>query len=223
MKNKLLILSFLLFLGIESQAQTAPAAGKDPVQEKTNAVVTRLNLDEGKKKAVYNVFLQTDKRIADLALGTPDYAKLIKYIEQERFDMLKSALSPEEYTSYQKFFATKDDSEITSYIKKNNAYLTKQSAEEAKAKKTNEKIMQADKQKIKKDEDKQKLADKKAIDKQKLADKKATTKQKADEKKQKEKLKREEKKQKDLDKRNAEKQKALEKKQKALDKKLNKK
>jgi hypothetical protein len=222
MKNKLLILSFLLFLGIESQAQT-PTTVKDPIQEKTNAVATRLNLDEGKTKSVYNVFLQTDKRIDDLALGTPDYAKLIKYIDQERLDMLKSALSPEEFTSYQKFFVPKDNSEITSYIKKNNTYLTKQAAEEAKAKKSNDKIMQSDKQKIKKDEDKQKLADKKAADKQKLADKKAVTKQKADEKKQKEKLKREEKKQKDLDKRNAAKQKALEKKQKDLDKKLNKK
>jgi hypothetical protein len=222
MKNKLLILSFLLFLGIESQSQTVQT-GKDPVQEKTNAVATRLNLDEGKKKSVNNIFLQTEKRIVDLALGTPDYAKLIKYIDQERLDMLKSALSPEEFASYQKFFATKDNNEITSYIKKNNTYLMKQAAEEDKAKKTNDKIMQADKQKIKKEEDKQKIADKKVADKQKLDDKKAATKQKADTKKQKEKQKREDQKQKDLEKRNIEKQKTLEKKQKELDKKLNKK
>jgi hypothetical protein len=223
MKSISLILSFLLFLGINLQAQTVQVAGKDPIQEKTNAVVTRLKLDEGKNKSVYNIFSQTDKRIADLALGTPDYTKLIGYIEQERLDMLKSALSPEEFVSYQKFFATKDNSEITSYIKKNNAYLTKQAAEETKAKRNNEKIMQTDKQKLKKEAEKQKMADKKEAEKQKLADKKAATKQKADAKKQKEREKREEQKQRGLDKRNADKQKALEKRQKELDKKLSRK
>jgi hypothetical protein len=221
MNKKLFLLSFLLFLGIQSQAQ-APA-GKDPVEEKTNTVATRLNLDEDKKKSVYNIFSQTDKRITDLALGTSDYTKLINYINQERQDMLKAALSPEEFASYQKFYGTSDNNEINSYIKKNNAYLTKQATEEAKAKKSNEKIMQADKQKIKKEEVKQKAAEKKAADKQKFADKKAAEKEKNAAKKEKERIKREEAKQKVADKRAAAKQKALEKKQKELDKKLNKK
>jgi septal ring factor EnvC (AmiA/AmiB activator) len=244
MKNMLLILSFLLFFGVKPQAQT-PTAGKDPVEEKTNAVATRLNLDEEKKKAVYNIFSQTDKRITDLAPGTPDYTKLINYINQERADMLKAALSPEEYESYRKFYATGDNNEINAYIKKNNAFLTKQAAEEAKAKKSNERLMQADKLAEKKAADKQKLAEKKAAEKQKLAEKKAAEKQKLAEKKaaekqkladkkaadkekaaakrEKEKQKREEAKQKSEEKRNAAKQKALEKKQKELDKKLNKK
>jgi hypothetical protein len=220
MRNIVLILSFLLFLGIKSQAQTP---GKDPVEEKTNAVATRLNLDDEKKRTVYNIFSQTEKRIADLALGTPDYVKLINYINQERSDMLKVALSPEEFALYQKSFATKDSNEINTYIKSNNTYLTKQAAEEEKARKTNEKIMQADKVKLKKEEVKQKTAEKKAAEKQKLADKKAATKEKAAAKKEKEKLKKEEAKQKNEEKKNAAKQKALEKKQKELDKKLNKK
>ncbi|MDR1594396.1 MAG: hypothetical protein LBS43_07945 [Prevotellaceae bacterium] len=231
-RSKLLILSFLLFLGIESRAQEVQA--KNPVEEKTNAVATRLKLDENKKKSVYNIFSQTEKRISDLALGTPDYTKLINYINQERTDMLKTALSPDEFTAYKKIYATSDNNEITGYIKKNNAYLTKQAAEEAKAKKANEKIMQADKAKLKKEEEKQKLANKKAADKQKadekkaaakqkLADKKAADKEKAAAKKEKNKLKKAEAKQKADEKKAADKQKALEKRQKELDKKLNKK
>jgi histone H1/5 len=234
MKERLLFLSFLLFLGIQSHAQTGQNTVKNPVEEKTNAVVTRLNLDENKKKAVYNVFSQTEKRIADLALGTPDYTKLINYINQERSDMLKIALSPEEFTLYQKFYATSDDNEINSYIKKNNAFLTKKAAEEAKAKKDNEKLMQADKLKLKKEEEKQKMAEKKAAEKQKIADKKAAEKEKTAAKKTAEKEKAaakkaaakekaEAKKEKERQKKAAAKQKALEKKQKELDKKLNKK
>jgi hypothetical protein len=233
-RKNLLVLSFLLFLGTGSQAQGVQATVKDPVEEKTNAVVTRLKLDENKKKAVYNIFSQTEKRITDLALGTPDYTKLINYINQERSDMLKTALSQDEYTSYQKFYATSDSNEITGYIKKNNAYMTKQAAEEAKAKKASEKIMQSDKEKIKKEEAKQKLANKKAADKQKADEKKAATKQKLDDKKAADKAKiaakKEKEKQKKADaklkadeKKAAAKQKALEKKQKELDKKLNKK
>ncbi|MDR1340492.1 MAG: hypothetical protein LBK58_10635 [Prevotellaceae bacterium] len=223
MKNSLLILSFLLFLGIKSQAQAVPTEAKDPIQEKTNAVASRLNLDDDKKKSVYNIFSQTEKRITDLALGTPDYMKLIKYIDQERLDMLKSALSSDEFTSYQKFFTPKDNNEIIAYIKKNNTYLTKKSAEEAKAKKSSDKIMQTDKLKLKKEAEKEKQTAKKAADKQKLADKRAADKEKANARKEKEKLKREENKQKAIEKKNAAKQKAMEKKQKELDKKLNKK
>ncbi|MDR0385629.1 MAG: hypothetical protein LBH60_06090 [Prevotellaceae bacterium] len=234
MKSSLFILSFIMLLGIESHAQAVQTATKDPVEEKAKAVATRLNLDENKKKSVYNIFSQTEKRIADLALGTPDYAKLINYINQERSDMLKTALSPDEFASYQKFYAASNNTEINAYIKKNNAFLSKQATEEAKAEKSNKKIMQADKLKMKKEEEKQKLADKKAADKQKLADKKAEDKQKMADKKEKERQKIADKKekdrqkkeiakQKDDEKRNAAKQKALEKKQKELDKKLNKK
>jgi hypothetical protein len=226
-------MSFLLFFGINSQAQTQ-TAGKNPVEEKTNAVATRLNLDGEKKTAIHNIFTQTEKRIADLAQGTPDYTKLINYINQERADMLKVALSPEEYSNYQKFFALKDNAEINTYIKNNNTYLTKKAAEELKAKRETDKIMQTDKIKLAKEEEKAKIAAKKAADKQKIDDKKAADKQKADDKKQKakqkaadkkekERLKKEEAKQKALDKKNADVQKALEKKQKELDKKLNKK
>jgi membrane protein involved in colicin uptake len=223
MKKKILFLSFLMFLGIQSHAQTGQTAVKDPVEEKTNAVVTRLKLGEDKKKSVYNIFSQTEKRIADLALGTPDYTKLINYINQERLDMLKTALSPEEYTSYQKFYATSDNNEINSYIKKNNAFLTKKAAEEAKAKRDNEKLMQADKQKLKKEEERQKLAEKKAADKQRLAEKKAADKQKLADKKAAQKEKAAAKKEKEKQKKAEAKQKALEKKQKELDKKLSKK
>jgi hypothetical protein len=223
MKNILLALSFLMFLGVQSHAQTGQTAVKDPVEEKTNAVITRLKLDESKRKSVYNIFSQTAKRIADLELGTPDYAKLINYINQERSDMLKTALTPDEYDSYQKFYATSDNNEITAYIKKNNAFLTKKAAEEAKAKKDNERLMQADKLKIKKEEEKQKIAEKKALEKQKAADKKAAAKQKAADKKAAEKQKATAKKEKEKQKRAEAKQKALEKKQKELDKKLNKK
>jgi hypothetical protein len=217
MKKRILFLSFLVFLGMRSYTQTGQTTvNKDPVEEKTNIVVTRLKLDENKKKSVYNIFSQTEKRIADLALGTPDYTKLINYINQERMDMLKTALSSEEYTSYRKFYATSDNNEINSFIKKNNAFLTKKAAEEAKTKRDNEKIMQADKQKLKKEEEKQKLADKKAADKQKLADKKAADKQKLADKKAADK-------QKLADKKAADKQKAADKKaadqQKAADKK----
>jgi hypothetical protein len=234
MKNILLFLSFLMFLGTQSHAQTGQVAVKDPVEEKTNAVVTRLKLDENKKKSVYNIFSQTEKRIADLALGTPDYTKLINYINQERADMLKAALTLDEYNSYQKFYATSDNNEITAYIKKNNTYLTKKAAEEAKAKNNNEKLMQADKQKIKKEEEKQKIAEKKAAEKEKIAAKKAaekekaiakktTEKEKAAAKKAAEKEKAAAKKEKEKQKKAAAKQKELEKKQKELDKKLNKK
>jgi hypothetical protein len=233
-KKNLLFLSFLLFLGIQSHAQTGQNTIKDPVEEKTNAVATRLNLDENKKKAVYNAFMQTEKRIADLALGTPDYTKLINYINQERSDMLKTALSPEEYAAYQKSYAISDNNEINSYIKKNNAFLTKKAAEEAKAKKDNDKLMKADKQKIEKEETKQKIAAKKAAEKQKMDEKKAAVKEKAAAKKaaDKEKAaakkaatkeKAEAKKEKERQKKAAAQQKALEKKQKELDKKLNKK
>jgi uncharacterized membrane protein YqiK len=238
MKKNLLFLSFWLFLGIiishAQTGQTEETTVKDLANEKTNAVTTRLNLDENKKKAVYNVFLQTEKRIADLTFGTPDYTKLINYINQERSDMLKTALSPEEYASYQKFYGTSDNNEVNSYIKKNNAFLTKKAAEEAKAQKENEKLMQSDKQRLKKEEDKQKLAEKKAADKEKVAAKKAAakekatakktaTKEKAAAKKAAAKQKAEAKKEKEKQKKAAAKQKALEKKQKELDKKLNKK
>jgi hypothetical protein len=222
MKNMLLILSFLLFLGVNSQSQT-PTTGKDPVEEKTNTVATLLKLDGEKRKAVYNIFSQTDKRIVDLAQGTPDYTKLINYINQERSDMLKSALSADEFAVYQKSFAVKDNNEINSYIKANNTYLTKKAAEEEKAKKASEKLMLADKEKIKKEEAKQKIAEKKAAEKQKIADKKAAAKEKAAAKKEKERQKKEEAKLKNEEKKNLAKQKALEKKQKELDKKLNKK
>jgi hypothetical protein len=223
MKSGILSLSFLLFFGILSQAQSVSTTADDLVEKKTNTVATRLKLDDGKKKAVYNVFSQTEKRIADLAYGTPDYTKLINYINQERSDMLKVALSQEEYSLYQKFFNTSDNNEINKHIKANYAYLKKKAAEEDKAKKTNEKLMKADKDRIKKEEAKQKAAEKKAAEKQKLAEKKAAAKEKAAEKKEKERLKKEETKRKNEEKKNADKQKALEKKQKELDKKLKKK
>jgi hypothetical protein len=161
-----------LFLGVKSHAQTVQTAGKSAVEEKTNAVATRLKLSDDKRKSVYNVFSQIEKRIADLAIGTPDYARLIGYINQERTDMLKVALSPEEYTLYQKFYGISDKREIDTFIRKNNAYLTKKAANEAKEKRTNERLMQADKQKAKRDAEKQKLADKKAAEKQKALERK---------------------------------------------------
>jgi len=233
MKCKLLLMSFLLFFGINSQAQTQ-TAGKNPVEEKTNAVAIRLNLDGEKKTAINNIFTQTEKRITDLAQGTPDYTKLINYINTERSEMLKVALSPEEFSNYQKFFTARDNAEINTYIKNNNVYLTKKTTAELKEKKETDKIMQADKVKLAKEEEKAKIAAKKAADKQKIADKKAADKLKADAKKEKikqkaadkkeaERLKKENAKQKAIDKKNADTQKALEKKQKELDKKLNKK
>jgi hypothetical protein len=222
MSGRIFILSFLLFLGINSHAQTVQTTAKDPVEEKTNAVATRLNLDEEKKKAVSNIFSQTDKRINDLALGTPDYAKLINYINQERKDMLKVALATDEFTAYQKYFYARDDNEINNYIKQNNTFLTKKAAADLKEKKENDKIMMADKTKLAKEETKAKIAAKKAADKEKLAEKKAKEKQKAADKKEKERAKKEAAKLKETEKKNAAKQKALEKKQKALDKKLNK-
>ncbi|MDR1582447.1 MAG: hypothetical protein LBS55_04175 [Prevotellaceae bacterium] len=223
MKKLFLILSFLLFSGIRSQSQTVPTTGKDPVEEKTNVIATRLNLDEEKKKAVYNILSQTEKRIEDLALGTPDYTKLINYINQERLDMLKSTLSGDEFVSYQKNFTTKDNSEINAYIKTNNTYLIKKAAEEDKAQKANEKIMQIDKQKIKKEEEKEKIAAKK----QKEAEKKAEDKQKAVEKKEADKLKAAEKKEADklkaAEKKEADKLKATEKKEAAKQKAAEKK
>jgi hypothetical protein len=174
MKEKILFLSFLMFLGMQSHAQAGQSTVKDPVEEKTNVVVTRLKLDEDKKKSVYNIFSQTEKRIEDLALGTPDYTKLINYINQERSDMLKTILTSEEYASYHRFYGINDNNEINSHIKKNNDFLTKKAAEEAKTKKENERIMQTDK----KEEEQQKIADKKAADKQKLADEKAAQKEK---------------------------------------------
>jgi hypothetical protein len=235
MRRKIFMLGFLLFLGISSHAQTVPATTKNPVEEKTNAVVTRLNIDnEEKKRTVSNIFTQTDKRITDLELGTPDYTKLINYINQERKDMLKVALSADEFTAYQKYFSAKDDNEITDYIKQNNTFLTKKAAADLKEKKDNDKIMLADKTKLAKEEakekvaakkaaEKQKVADKKAAEKQKAADKKEKEKQKAADKKEKERAKKEADKLKEAEKKNAAKQKALEKKQKELDKKLNKK
>jgi hypothetical protein len=223
MIRNLLFLSFWLFLGTLSHAQTGQNTVKDPVEEKTNTVVTRLSLDENKSKAVYNVFSQTEKRIADLALGTPDYTKHINYINEERLNMLQSALSPEEFDLYKKFYGASDNNEINSYIKKNNAFLTKKAADDAKAKKENEKLMQADKLKIKKEEEKQKMAEKKAAEKEKAAAKKTAEKEKAAAKKAATKQKAEAKKEKEKEKRAAIQQKKLEKKQKELDKKLNKK
>jgi hypothetical protein len=225
MKNRLLILSLLLFTaGITSTAQTASTTTeKDPVQEKTNTVANRLKLNEETKRSVFNIFSQTKNRIEDLDLGTPNYAKLIKYIDEERSGMLKAALSPEEFSEYKKIFVEKDNKEINAYIKINNKYVDKKNAEELKAKKTNEKIMQADKLKIKKEEEKEKLAEKKEDAKLKATEKRAAEKQKAEAKKEKSKLKQEEKKRKEKEKKEAAKQKAMEKKQKQLEKKQNKK
>jgi hypothetical protein len=214
--------------------QTAQTAQKDLVAEKTDLVATRLKLDGTKKETVHKIFVQTDKRITDLAYGTPDYVKLINYINQERSDMLKAALTTEEFSEYQKNFSSKDLAEVNKYIAQNNAFMTKKANDELKEQKETERIMSKDKEKVKKDEekakltakkeaDKQKIADKKAQEKQKAADKKEKEKQKAADKKAKEKQKAEEKKQKEKDKKELARQKALEKKQKELEKKLNKK
>ncbi|MDR0560374.1 MAG: hypothetical protein LBG92_09385 [Prevotellaceae bacterium] len=221
MRVKLLIFSFLGF-ALLSNAQT-PKTEKDLAAEKAATVATRLKLGDDKKKSVYNVFSQTDKRIADLELGTPDYAKLITYINQERNDMLKVALSPEEYSEYQKLYASKDMSEISRYISQNNTFMTKKAADELKAKKEAERIMNADKAKIEKEELKAKIAAKKAEEKAKQNAKKEAEKQKAADKKEKEKQKAAAKKLKEQEKKELAKQKALEKKQKELEKKLKKK
>ncbi|MDR1895976.1 MAG: hypothetical protein LBR10_04210 [Prevotellaceae bacterium] len=222
MRFNVIVISFLLFLSVQIQAQNATTE-KDLIAEKTELVATRLKLDETKKQSVYNVLSQTDKRIKDLAQGTADYAKLINYIDQERNDMLKVALSQEEFSLYQKNFMSKDKAEITAYISKNNAFIAKKANAELKAKQESEKLMKADKAKMEKEEAKAKIAAKKAAEKSKNDEKKAAAKQKLADKKEKDKLKKEADKQKAADKKAADKQKALEKKQKELEKKLNKK
>ena len=235
MKNRLLITCFLMLISVSYlSAQAQQEAQTDPTTVKTDLVATRLKLDAGKKETVYKIFTQTDKRIADLEYGTPDYVKLINYINQERSDMLKAALTTEEFAEYQKNFASKDLSEVNKYVSQNNAFMTKKASAELKEKKETERIMAKDKDKVKKDEAKAKLAAKKAADKEKADAKKAADKEKADAKKEaakqkaadkkaKDKQKVEAKKQKEKEKKEADKQKALEKKQKELEKKLNKK
>ena len=224
MKNRLLITCFMMLISASYlSAQTQQAAQQDPATVKTDLVATRLKLDAGKKETVHKIFVQTDKRIADLEFGTPDYVKLINYINQERSDMLKAALTTEEFAEYQKNFASKDMSEVNKYVSQNNAFMTKKANAELKEKKETERIMAKDKDKVKKDEAKAKAAAKKAADKEKADSKKADAKQKAADKKAKDKQKVEAKKQKEKEKKEAAKQKALEKKQKELEKKLNKK
>ena len=209
--------------GPKNDPNVAPKQADDPVQTKTDQIVKKLSLDEQKAKAVYNVMAQIDKRMNDLALGTDNYAKLLGYIHEERGEMLKAALTPEQYLNYQKNFGNKDRSEVNKMMSKNEAFVRKRDAAALKEKRESETIMARDKSKqaaaekkakeqAKKEADKQAAADKKAADKQKQLDKKLKDKQKAAEKKEKDRQAAADKKAKEQAKRDAARQKALEKK-----------
>ncbi|MDR2564312.1 MAG: hypothetical protein LBC98_10300 [Prevotellaceae bacterium] len=189
-----------------------PKPVENPVQEKTDQIAKKLDLDDEKKKAIYNVVSQADKRINDLAIGTDNYAKLIGYIHGERSDMLKAALTKEQYFEYQKSFGSKDVSEINKLISKNEAFVKKRDAAAAKEKREAETLMAKEKAKQAAAEKKAKEQEKKAAAKKAAAEKKAADKLKQQEKQLKDK-------QKAAEKKEADRQKAAEKKAKEQEKK----
>ena len=197
----------------------------DAIQSKTDQIAKKLNLNEEKKKAVYNVVSQAEKRTNDLALGTDNYAKLIGYVHEERNEMMKAALTQEQYLDYQKNFGNKDRSEINKLISKNEAFVRKRDAAAAKEKREAETLMARDKAKqaaaekkakeqAKKEAEKKTATEKKAAAKQKQQEKQLKDKQKAAEKKEADRQKAAEKKAKEQAKKDAARLKQLEKKSK---------
>ena len=198
MKSVLLSV-LMLFASYAVNAQATSTKSDEAIarkaQAKADQITKKLKLDKSKNTALYNVFKQAEERTADLTVGSSDYERLLGYIDGEKKEMLKAALSAEEYKEYEKNYSSKDKDDSKRLVEKSNTTAQKQKDQQKRDKDRSEQVMNRDKAKeeaaIKKEQDKQKKEEQKKADAEKKAAKKAKEQAKKEEEKAKQAAKKE--------------------------------
>ncbi|MDR1054289.1 MAG: hypothetical protein LBL90_00285 [Prevotellaceae bacterium] len=141
MKKISFIICLMLVFTLGLSAQTSV---KTKVETRAAQIAKRLKLDEAAATSVYNVVKHIDSRIQDLALGTPDYEKLINYIAEEREQMMKAALPKDKFKEYKKLYSEREKNEIKSLITKNESFVKREKSKNDREERISKSIMERD-------------------------------------------------------------------------------
>ena len=118
---------FFLIVSLGFAAVSLTAQGSNNVdqnlQTEANQIVNQLSLDKSKEKLVYNVLYHVKTRLEDLALGTPNYDKLLSYIDEERSEMMKVIMPTTTYSTYKKMYDSPENEKLEKLKKLNTEYV----------------------------------------------------------------------------------------------------
>ena len=155
MKKMIVAMLLLLVCATTVMAQQQPV---DKVKQKASQISKRLKLDTNASTSIYNAIKHIDTRIKDLAFGTPDYAKLLNYIDEERHQMMKAALPTDKYKEYKKLYAEREKNELKSLVTKNESFVKREQSKAERDERLEHSIMQRDMKKAEAEERKAALA-----------------------------------------------------------------
>ena len=124
MKKLFIIIAFLGFVNIATAAGQSSDAEKQQLQVTAKQIVDNLKLNSSNEKLVYNALYHVKTRIEDLALGTPNYDKLLGYIDEERTEMMKVIMPTGIYKEYIRIYNPIEETKIQKLKEINNEYVS---------------------------------------------------------------------------------------------------
>ena len=137
--KKVLSIIAALWLMTTAIAQHKNEEVRQLLQSEASQIVQTLNLEASKEKLVFNVLYHVQTRIEDLAFGTPNYDRLLGYINEERTEMMKVIMPSDKYKEYNKLYSPVENGKIQKLKDINNEFISSGSEENAILKK--EKIL----------------------------------------------------------------------------------
>ena len=135
---------FVFSLAVSAQQKTT----EDKVKTRAIQISKKLKLNEQTSTSVYNVVKHIDTRIKDLSFGTDNYEKLISYIDEEREQMMKAALTKDKFKEYKKYYSDRDKNEIKSLITKNESFVKREKLKTEKEERFSKSVMERDMRKV---------------------------------------------------------------------------
>ncbi|MDR0558604.1 MAG: hypothetical protein LBG92_00375 [Prevotellaceae bacterium] len=123
MKNVFLVI--MMFFSFSAFAQQKEKDENRDLLNEAAKIRRELSLNAKEEHLVYNVLSHVKKRIADIPFGHKNYVKLVKYVDEERVDMMKAILPPQKYKQYETAFGALEQRKIAKYIEQNNEFVNK--------------------------------------------------------------------------------------------------
>ncbi|MDR1055404.1 MAG: hypothetical protein LBL90_06190 [Prevotellaceae bacterium] len=120
--KKILVVIATICLTTALTAQDSDRSNQQ-LQTEANKIVETLQLEKAKGKLVYNVLYHFKTRLEDLSLGTPNYEKLLGYINEERTEMMKVIMPTNKYNEYDKLYSPVENARIQKLKAINEDYV----------------------------------------------------------------------------------------------------
>lgn len=127
MKRVFVVITFFCLLGVNAIAAQGKGEVKTHLHDEAKQIVEQLNLEDTKVQLVYNVLHHVNTRMEDLALGTPNYDRLLGYIDEERSEMMKVILPVKKYEEYNKLYSSVEADKIKKLKSINDDYVNSSS------------------------------------------------------------------------------------------------